>query len=665
MAFNAAGLNATPFTNSFSQVQSTATQLTAGMGEQLLSRAAGATSSNDAIIAIVDRQGNILGVRVEAGVAPMDQATRIFAIDGATITRVGGTTIDGGWNHQMLVSGDRIFVFTTADVWALPAVFAAESTDQIVESQTPSSIITEIDISDPSNPNVLSTLKVDGAYLSARAIDGTMRVVVSSYPADLPFVYPSGPAAEQIAEESNRRVIEQSTVEDWLPSYSLARGGEIVETGLMTDCERVHFPAEFSGFATLSVLTIDMDAGPTGGNAAAVVADGETIYASTESLYVATSVWVPGELVGDSSLRELNESWSTSIHRFDISGNSPAEYLASGSVNGHLLNQFSMDEYDGRLRVAVTEGPPWGFDEQSESAVVVMNRDGDRLVEVGRVGELGRGERIFSVRFVGEVAYVVTFRQVDPLYVIDLSDPTSPVVAAELKIPGYSSYLHPMGDGRVLGIGQDATEEGFTTGTKVSLFDVSDPANPIEVDVWTMPDGYSDAEWDHLAFLYWAPTETAVLPVTIWQEGFAGAVVLGTDDGLRERGRIAHDPEEIEPIDSGCELIPGSDLTEWINDEGVTVQVCGGDDPGGATGKYCEAWYPEHVDELRFEFLTEDAEVELADDDRVEVCWPNYELQAEPIRRSLVIGNTVWTITYNTIQGNDLATLEVTDIASL
>ena len=180
---------------------------------------------------------------------------------------------------------------------------------------------------------------------------------------------------------------------------------------------------------------------------------------------------------------------------------------------------------------------------------VLAENDGE-LEVVGTVGGLGKGEQIFSVRFMGDVGYVVTFRQTDPLYTIDLSDPANPTVVGELKILGYSAYLHPLGDGLLLGVGQDATEEGRTTGTQVSIFDVSDPANPTRIHQYTMEGGYSDVEFDHRAFLYWAQTNTAVIPVQRygWDETngkddyFVGAIGLELDRnrGIQELGTIVH-----------------------------------------------------------------------------------------------------------------------------
>ncbi|MDH3607445.1 MAG: beta-propeller domain-containing protein, partial [Acidimicrobiia bacterium] len=304
----------------------------------------------------------------------------------------------------------------------------------------------------------------------------------------------------------------------------------------------------------LTVVTVDLSEGLVP-NGVGVLAEGDTVYASSDSLYVASRQWVDWNELSETEIDARVSGEFTEIHKFDISDPDTTTYRATGKVEGYLLNQFSLSEHDGYLRVATTDQAPWWGrgDRSSESFVRVLEEKDGVLEIVGSVGGLGKGEQIYSVRFMGEVGYVVTFRQTDPLYTIDLSDPANPAVVGELKILGYSAYLHPLSEGLLLGVGQDATEEGRTTGTQVSVFDVSDPANPIRIDQYTMKGAHSEVEWDHRAFLYWEPTATAVIPVQRWgwdersgkDDYFVGAIglELDTDRGIQEVGTISHSGE--------------------------------------------------------------------------------------------------------------------------
>ena len=519
------------------------------------------------------------------------------------------------------------------------------------------SIVQEVDLSNPDSLRVVRTVRLDGTYLSARAIGDTVRMVVSSYPAQLPFLYPSNPNAEQAALEANRQIIRDSKIENWLPGYTAYDAdGRETSSGLLVDCARMHRPEEFAGFDTLSVTTLDLSGSLQIGGGTGVIAEGQTVYASQEALYVSTNVYIPNDAWTrfPNDMPILEQTYQTAIHKFDIAGEGPAQYLASGSVEGHLLNQFAMDEYEGFLRVATTKGTPWGGEGAESQVVVLAERDGV-LTQVGAVGDMGQGERIYSVRFIGDTGYVVTFQQVDPLYVLDLRDPEHPTVSGELHIPGYSAYLHPLGEGLLLGVGQDADSEGRVLGAKATMFDVSDPANPRAIGSWTMRDGASDVEWDHLAFLYWAPEDVAVLPLSLWQEQFFGAVVLKTDDGLREFGRISHHREEGVIPATDCRLV---ETTGEAKASGMVVQVCGAEDIGGYAATYCEQIPAE---EARA-WVEQSYGIEIGaigDTDRVEICWPDYTNQDPQILRSLVIGDTLWTLSWKALQGNALSDLAV------
>ncbi len=210
----------------------------------------------------------------------------------------------------------------------------------------------------------------------------------------------------------------------------------------------------------------------------AVLTAGETVYANTENLYIAGSGYGTRQ---------------TPIMRFALN-DGELEKQAEATISGVLLNQFSLDEYDGYLRVVTTE---YGED-GTTNALLVLDKD---LNTVGSLKGLAEDERVYSVRFDGEIGYFVTFRQVDPLFTVDLSDPTKPTIQSQLKIPGFSQYLHPYGDGKLLGIGMDADENGRTTFMKLSMFDVSDPTAVTESHVTVLDQCYSEALYNHKAVL--------------------------------------------------------------------------------------------------------------------------------------------------------------------
>ncbi len=437
-------------------------------------------------------------------------------LDSLSLKEAGA---DGyAYAQELLLSGDRALVFV---------------------GEYPGTRLIEVDLSDPSALTVTRTFKAEGSYVSARLHDDVARVVLSAYP---DFPVPVDGAAER-RKPTGRRA--------WLPSgVARDRVTGAHEKSPLVPCRQVRRPTRFSGLEMLTVLTVDLSAGLPPVDSDAVMTYGDTVYGSAGSLYVATQRWA-----GPDASPDRVSDVDTQIHKFSLGDEPPTtEYAASGEVPGFMLSQWSMSEHEDVLRVASTSSPPWdGGDSrgESESFVTALAEQGDRLVPVGRVGGLGRGERIYAVRFIGEVGYVVTFRQVDPLYVVDLSDPTGPAVTGELKIPGYSAYLHPVGDGLLLGIGQEATEQGRLRGLQLSLFDVSDPSNPVRLHQRVVSTGSSsDVEYDHRAFLWWPPEALAAMPVSIYgpngfEDQFTGALGfrVGGESGIEEVARIEQGTE--------------------------------------------------------------------------------------------------------------------------
>ncbi len=579
-------------------------------------------------------------------------AGRLVVVDAASRSRLGEVAVAEGWGRELFIDGNSLLLITRSH------------SDAPDGSET---VIQRIDVSGGA-PEVVETLNVQGNYISARSVGGTARVILRYDPQwNFPFVFPQTEAAESVAEEANRAAVLNSTLDDWLPHYTV--GSADSSTGsLMVPCGDVHAPSVFSGFGVTTVMSVPIDGDFDPSESTAVMAPGDTVYASVGSLYVATTRWVDSDTFSDDD--EWQDAWRqrrTSVHRFDITA-AEANYEASGEVLGVIRNQFSLSEHNGYLRVVTTVGGPWG--DESESHVRVLSTDGDVLAEVGSAGNIGRGEQVQSVRFVGDVGYVVTFRQIDPFYTIDLSDPANPEILGELKIPGFSSYLHPIGDTLVLGVGSDADDDGRVTGAKVSLFDVSDLTAPREVAVWTALDGWNDVGWDHRAFLWWAPESLAVIPVTVWND-WSGAVVLRVADGtITELGRVDHTVEGEEPGQTDCRRLTEADLpttdmddfsTEleyMISDDYSAVLAC---EPGeaGMTGFECydEPFFVEEAETLEL----------LRGDESISLCWLHD--QPNVIARSIVIGDDLWTLGFQgwgrhdgqapaRLHANDLQTLE-------
>ena len=479
-----------------------------------------------------------------------DNILNIIDPESSSSQPLSSLRLDGlGWGSEMFLAGERVWVMAQTDLYSLSPLTARMIPEGNWEPHT---TIVEIDITDPTQPIQVASMVIEGRYVNARVVNDIARIVVSSPPSDLPFVTPQGPSAEEIALATNKQAIVGTTIENWVPSYVYESNEGNVEKGQLVDCKQVSHPSKFSGFTSLSVLDVDLTSDMKPPAATSVLTDGETVYASPENLYISTTDYPETVPFGEENFQNLEEEYSTSIHQFTMKTGEKTEYKASIDVKGHLLNQFAMSEHNGNLRVATTTGTPWGFDESNESVVTVIEIRDEGLTEVGQVGGMGKGERIFAVRFIGNLGYVVTFRQTDPFYTLDLTDPKTPKVRGELKITGYSGYLHPIEENLILGIGQEATEEGVTTGTKAALYDVEDLDDPKVISIWSPGSGRSSAEWDHHAFLWWPPESIAVLPIRDWRNYEAEVVMLKVKDGaLQEFGRIFHSapdsPSDLKP----------------------------------------------------------------------------------------------------------------------
>lgn len=520
----------------------------------------------------------------EAGVDEPDivksDGETIFALDGERLNAVAagedtprllGDIAIGG--RDSAVSGSRSARVSTAMGGESELLLAGERAYVLRSGYTrdyrPITIVAEIDVANPAAMSVVRTLEVQGAYVSARQSGSVARLVVAASPR-----YPlgdhdgDGPATGATGPTGPAGADPETGQPGWMPTATLTDAGSGSSEQLpLVDCDSVARPASFSGTGLLSVLTLDLDAGLPAIDADAVMTSGQTVYASTDSLYVATERWRWGA-------SEASSVATTDIHRFDASEPGVTEYASSGRVEGSMLDQFSIDEHDGVLRVASTREPAFGAaGEQSESFVTTLVEDGDALVRAGRVGGLGAGESVYAVRFAGDAAYVVTFRQVDPLYALDLSDPADPRTLGELKLRGFSSYLHPISSGLLLGVGQAADGQGTTRGSQLVGFDVSDPRSPQIAGRLAIGRGsYSEVEGDHRAFMFAADRGLGVMPVDGWRRNSprgALAFTVGT----------AGEPVKERLLGAGGghvrrSLLLGDSLF-LVTDRGVTVHDAG------------------------------------------------------------------------------------------
>jgi hypothetical protein len=368
------------------------------------------------------------------------------------------------------------------------------------------------DLSDPSRPRLIEARTIDGAVLSTREYaDGTVRVVLEQGYPTLRFVHPDAQHTGPQAVATNRRIVRGAPIDAWLPSTSTDAGPGRPLLG----CPDVRHPLHPSGFGTLSVTTFPFD-DPAGLHATAITTSGDLAYSSAHRLYVATA-----------------DGRSTNVHAFALDG-TRTSYVGSGTVPGSLKDRWSLSEYDGHLRVATTTSSG-----RHDTVLTVLAERGGRLVTTGRVRGLGYGEDLKAVRWFGNLAVLVTFRQTDPLYTLDLSDPARPRVQGVLKAPGFSSYLHPLGGDLLLGLGQDATRQGTTVGAQAATFDLRDPSRVRRLSTLGLgAQGVLASDNDPRAVTYLPAERVLLTSVDSWNAAVTRFVALkvATDGTLTEEG---------------------------------------------------------------------------------------------------------------------------------
>jgi len=474
--------------------------------------------------------------------------------------------IDNGWIQGIYLDGDRVTIIST--VWEtgqypVPPVpmdvagGSAAGGSLIARPiwcgcwSRPQVKVTVMDVSDRANPKKVNETTYDGSLTSSRKIDSRVYLVLDNN-IDAPppaIVQKDGNSYYESAETYKAR-LEAMSLEELLPGYTVSDSATGQQTRGYLGETNLYIPNSVDDAQSMfSVVLMDLaDANPGPKATTSVVGFSGDVYASTENLYVTTQSW-------DAPLRGWDGDPQTDIYKFALNADS-VPLAGTGEVPGWVMNQFSMGENGNDFHIATTT-QSGGI----SNNVFTLQDEGEHLDITGGITGLAFSERIYSARFIGDRGYLVTFRQIDPLFTLDLSDPTNPQVAGILKIPGYSSYLHPVGDNLLIGFGRDADASGHVLGLQASLFDVSNMSDPKLVGTYKFQDdpshpGWywtsSGAEWDQHAFSYFPDEKVLAVPILDWGwwngQGKLALLKLDQSSGFTKLGDIQHDGQVLRSL---------------------------------------------------------------------------------------------------------------------
>lgn len=441
------------------------------------------------------------------------------------------------------------------------------------DSQT---VVYEYDVTDHSNVKQVRRVAFDGNYVSSRRIGNFAYFVMNAYPK-----YPQPMENVKMAAGVGTGGTSASGL---VPLYTDSKTGKTMP---VVGCSSIRVFPRYDEPNFLVVAGIPLN---TSGEASitrqAYLGSGSTIYSSLDSLYVATQKYEYDEMKTYNIWAPPSGKPTTVFYRFGLKDGA-ISYKTHGSVDGTLLNQFSMDESGDNFRVAVSQGNFWGSNNVKTNQLYILDRNNLATV-LGKVDDIGKGEQIKSVRFMGKRAYVVTFKKTDPFFVIDVANATAPKILGELKIPGYSDYLHPYDENHIIGFGKDAVDASlFPTdeatnmmpmsdfawyqGMKLAMFDVTDPTAPKEMFKEAIGDRGTTSEllYNHKALLFdknkgllafpvevseIKDKETAkISPSTYGETVFRGAYVYSVDlvKGFVLKGKITHEDPTVASDTSG------------------------------------------------------------------------------------------------------------------
>lgn len=394
----------------------------------------------------------------------------------------------------------RMMAIDTEDLW-YPYPYGVERTKVYIYN-----------ITDRSNVSKLRSIEYEGSYNTSRKVGDNLYMVMnkqSSFYNDWMW--------------SEKPELQEGNI---IPRILDSKVGVEEE---MVGCGDIHYFPHFETPNYLIVSGIDISDQKSEIEKEVFLGSSENVFASKEALYVATSAWDEEQVTEDSDTY-WKRMENTLVYKFGLKG-SEITFKTKGKVPGRILNQFSMDEYRDYFRIATTKGDVWNDSNPSTNNLYVLDYE---MNQIGAVEEIAPGEKIYSVRFMGDRAFMVTFKTVDPLFVISLKDPTNPKIEGKLKIPGWSDYLHPYDENHLIGFGKEVDESidadkvhsdnavyyTAVQGMKLSIFDVTDLSNPTEMfkEVIGARDTTSELLTNHKALLFDKEKEILAFPITVTED---------------------------------------------------------------------------------------------------------------------------------------------------
>ena len=426
--------------------------------------------------------------------------------------------------RELYINNNKLIVITSENELRteIKSIYATADVAYVDGIKLKTSAIT-YDITDRSNPKEERKVEMEGTYISSRMIEDNIYMATNKYITNAINMVKNYP-------------IEELQEQDYQPTYlDTAVSNETKHIGF--DQIRYFDDKQVNNYLLLGGFNIN---NKEEADIQAFLGAGETVYASSKNMYIA-KVKTIYDINTYSLLGE-----KTQIVKFGLS-NGKIKYKAENSVDGRILNQFSMDEDENEnLKIAVTQEIQNNTNisnsqQTTSNSIQIDNRLyilDKELNQVGSLEGLANGERIYSVRYMKDKAYIVTYKQVDPLFVIDVSDLKNPTKLGELKIPGYSTYLHPYDDTHIIGLGFDTNSDGsrnWNNGLKLSMFDVSDVNNPQEVFTQKIGNSstYSEATYNHKAILYLKEKNIMAFPIQTYQnrQSFSEVLIYEIDLG--------------------------------------------------------------------------------------------------------------------------------------